>query len=73
MHNLWPMILDVEDLVQYFPTYKLNQIPDREYMFSILATLRNEETSIMIQHSRKNRSVIASGDDKEFVHISAEL
>ena len=43
------MILDVEDLVQYFPTYKLNQMPDREYMFSILATLRNEETSIMIQ------------------------
>ena len=48
-------------------------MPDREYMFSILATLRNEETSIMIHNLRKNRSVIASGDDKELVHISAEL
>ena len=59
VHNLWPTILDVEDLVPYFPTYKLNHIPDREYMFSILATLQNEETSIIIQNSRKNRSVIA--------------
>ena len=48
-------------------------MPDREDMFSILATLRNEETSIMIQNSRKNRSVITSGDDKELVLINSEL
>ena len=48
-------------------------MPDREYMFSILATLRNEETKTMIQNSRKNRSAITSNDDKELVYINTQL
>ena len=67
------MITDVKDLLQYFPTYKPGQMTDREYMFLILTTLRNEENNTMIQNSRKNRSAITSNDDKELVYINTQL
>ena len=46
---------------------------DREIHVFNIATLRNEETSINIQNSRKNRSEITSNDDKELVYINAHL
>ena len=46
VHNIWHLFYEASDLAQYFPTFQPNQTPDRNYLFAILATLRNKETKI---------------------------
>ena len=60
----------MQDLLQYFPDYKENQIPSRKFMFGILATFRFDVINNMIQNARKNRSAKAPGVEDELIHIT---
>ena len=71
--NMWSLVSEIPSLMFYFPTFQSNQLPDRDYMFSILATHRFDELHRMIQNSRKNRSSKASDVDDELVHISKKI
>ena len=56
--------------MQYFPDYKANQLPNREFMFGILATFRFDIINNMVQIARKNRSMKAPTDESNLVHIT---
>ena len=43
------IVKGVQDLTQYFPDYKAIQLPNREFMFGILATFRFDIINNMIQ------------------------
>ena len=71
--NLWPLVSEVPELIQYFPKFQPNQLPDRDYMNSILATFRNVEFKTIILNARKNRSLKAPESDENFIHINKKL
>ena len=73
IEKIWPMIKDVQDLMVYFPDYKDNQMPDRNYMFQILTTMRYEQVSNMLMNARKNRALQEKVDDNELVFVNKEM
>ena len=62
-----------EDLMNYFPDYSQKQLPDRKFMYLILATLRFDEQKGMIYGARKNRAWIEEKLNDNFIHIEKEL
>ena len=71
--GVWDLVRAVPDLTKNFPNLQPNQLPDRDYMFSILATHRYEVLHNMIQNARKNRSIKAPESDGELIHISKKI
>ena len=71
--KVWPLVREVEDLAQYFPDYKENQLPDRRFMFAILATFRFDQLDNMIKNANKNRSLDSKDKDNELVYITQNL
>ena len=73
MHNILPLVIEVPYLNQYFPKLQPNQLPDRNYMYLILATFRYDEFKMLIQNAKKNRSLKTPEFDKNFIHINKKL
>ena len=67
------MIKDIQDLMVYLPDYKDNQMPDRNYKFQILTTMRNEQVSNILMNARKNRALQEKVDDNELVFVNKEI
>ena len=73
MYKVWPLITEVDDLSIYFQDYKPNQLLERRFMFSILATFRHNELSSMIKNTRDNRAIQKSENDNRLVHIEKKF
>ena len=71
--KVWPLVKEAEDLIEYFPDYGPKQLPDRGFMYSILATLRYNELKEMADGARKNRALNEENKDEDFIHIEEEL
>ena len=71
--KVWSLVKEAEDLMEYFPDYDLKQLPDRRFMYSILATLRYNELKEMVDGARKNRALNEENKDEDFIHIEEEL
>ena len=63
VRNVYPMIQKDLTLMRYFPS-KLpkNRLPDREYTFSILNTLRPDYVERIIAHAQKLRNAPVDQD-----------
>ena len=61
--NVYPMIQQDKDLMMYFPD-KLpkGRIPDREYTFNVLNTLREDYVTDIIKHAQRLRNTAADND-----------
>ena len=44
-------------IASYFPDYEGNQLPEKSFFFSILATIFPEETQNLVVKAREKRSV----------------
>ena len=51
--KVWTLVREVEDLAQYFPNYKENQLPYRRFMLSIYATFRFDQLDNMIKNANQ--------------------
>ena len=67
------MIKEVADIMIYFPDYSDKQMPDRDYMYSILATTRYEKLKDIVDNSRKQRAKDNILPDDEFVYIEKNI
>ena len=67
---IWNYIKELEDLAIYFPDYSKDQLPEREYMWSIVATLREDATQYLLKTARDNRSVNIQEDKNDLVEVS---
>ena len=63
------MIKEDEELSLYFPNYRGNKLPDREFLWNILFILRPNETSQLIIEARGNRSVEKAASSDDLVEI----
>ena len=67
--NVWPMIKADPDLMKFFPD-KLpkGRLPDREYTFNVLNTLKEDYVKGIISHAHKLRNAPTDKDRQgEFV------
>ena len=71
--KVWPLVKEAEDLIEYFPDYSSKQLPDRRFMYSILATLRYNELKKKVDGARKNRALNEENKDEYFIHIEEEM
>ena len=70
--QVWPMIKADPDLMKFFPD-KLpkGKLPDREYTFNVLSTLREDYVKKIINHAHKLRNATADQDRQgEFIKVS---
>ena len=60
----------VEELSQYFPDYTQKQLPERDYLFAIVSTLKSEELEDLVLEAQKKRSIYEAPEMGDFVEIS---
>ena len=70
---IWSFVREVQALSSYFPTLQPNQLPDRDFMLSVLSTIRYDELHKMIQNARKHRSIKALEANDDLIHISKKM
>ena len=73
VYKVWPKITEVNDLMQFFLDYKQNQLPERNYMCSILATFKLNKVKAMIKNARDNREIKKPSNNDRLVHIEKKL
>ena len=71
--KIWNYILQIKDLIDYFPDYQNNELPEREFMWTVLATLRSEATSSLIEDARKSRSIKNDSDKSNMIAMASEF
>ena len=71
--KIWPLIKKIDDIMEHFPDYSSKQLLDRDYMFSILWTLRFSIIEKMVNDAHKNRSIIGNENAGQFVYIEKGL
>ena len=71
--KMWKEVKANPELMQYFPNYPNGQLPEREFMFSIISTKHAKELRDLVIEARKHRSITNMEDDEELIHISKEF
>ena len=71
--ELWKLVREVEDLMIYWPDYGEGTLPGKEFIVGIISTLKPEETEILIEETRKKRSVSNEEDVKGLVSIEKNI
>ena len=69
---IWPCIKDNEMLKQYFPNLTPNQLPNRDYMWNILSSVKPWATHSLIEHALKNRSVENEEEKEDLIEMAPE-
>ena len=55
--KIWNYAKQIPEISIYFPDYNKNELPERQYMFDILYTLKPEVIADMIQNARKKEEL----------------
>ena len=69
----WGFVKQITDLLSYFPDLEVNELPDRDFMWSILTTLREEGVKKLIADARKNRDVSNEENKQELIEIHPDF
>ena len=70
---LWNLVKDADEVFSYFPDYTDKQIPERDFLFKILSTIKTDIIRGMIKQSRDARSVVNQEDEDELILIKKDL
>ena len=57
----------------YFPDYLESQLPDHDYMFSIISTVYPKTLKEIISTARYNRAIVNEADDDELIEIDPNI
>ena len=66
---MWPYIKEIEELNQYFADFKLDELSEREFLWTIILIFRPEATKKIIEDVRKNRSIKSEENKEELVRL----
>ena len=59
--------------MRYFPDYLDSQIPDRQFMYSIISTTYPNALKVLINDAKKKRSLVENNDDNEIIEMKPEI
>ena len=70
---MWNLIKVNDEIMEYFPEYEDNQLPERTFMFTILCTLKGDTMKNTIKTARTNRSANLIEDEMNLISINSIL
>ena len=70
VEKIWPFIKDDPELSKYFPKYKAKQMPNRDYLWTVLSTIRPDQVSNLRKEALEKRSVQNDKEIGETIKIS---
>ena len=70
VEKIWHMVLKNEELIKYFPNTKPDHLSSRDYLFTILCSLREVETKKLWDDALKNRSIYKDELFGEYIKVS---
>ena len=70
---MWSFIKEVDDLYAYFPDYQNNQLPEYDFLFKVLSTIKGNEIKELISKSRASRSVENKEEEDDIIILKNEL
>ena len=59
--------------MEYFPDYLDGQIPDRDFMFSIIATMFPQNLAELIKDAQKKRSLKEDTENNYYIEIDPAI
>ena len=71
--NVWKYVKDTPDLMRYFPNYLNSQIPDRQFMYSIISSTYPNALKVLINDAKKKISLVENNDDNEIIEMKQEI
>ena len=71
--NLWSFVKEIPDLLAYFPDYQDKELPEREFLFTIISTLHPDATKHLIQEARLKRAQPDPATENELIHIHPRI
>ena len=71
--NVWMKVEQVLDLMKYFPNLENNELPDSDFMWTILSTLRKDEVKKLVKNAWSGRDVGNEEDKQELISIHPEF
>ena len=57
VEKIWPFIKDDPELSKYLPKYKAKQLSNRDYLWTVLTTLRSEQVNNLLRETWDKRSI----------------
>ena len=70
VEKIWPFIKDDSELSKYFPKYKAKQMLNRDYLWTVLSTIRPDQVSNLRKEALEKRSVQNDKEIGETIKIS---
>ena len=67
MKEVWPYVKDNPDVLTYMPDFDEGKLPERDYLYGVLATIYEEETRELVRNARKVRAVSGKDAEEEMV------
>ena len=71
--KIWPLVKEIEDLNACFVDLEENDYPEREYLWTIVSTLRSENTKELIKTARNKRTTKELADQNSLIQIDPSI
>ena len=71
--EIWCLIKEIDDITVYFPDYTSKQKPDRDYMYSVLATTRYQILKKIVENARIKRAKENDPVDDGYIFIEKSM
>ena len=59
--------------MEYFPDYLDGQLPDKDFMFSIIATMFPQNLAELVKDARKKRSLKEDTENNDYIEIDPAI
>ena len=56
VEQVWSLVIENQDLIDYFPYYKPSQQSEKEFMYSVLSILKPDEVSTLVASNLRHRA-----------------
>ena len=67
------MIKNHDNFTIYFPDFKEDEMPEREYLIAVISTLNTEATKAIISEAREKRSISMTENEGNLVKVTREF
>ena len=71
VEKIWPFVKDDSELSKYFQKYKAKQLPNRDYLWTVLNTLRSDQVNNLLREALDKRSIYNDREIGETIKIIA--
>ena len=73
VNKIWNYVRELPELMQYFPDYDGKSLPERQYMWDILYTLKPDIVADLIKEARRNRGLEKNDDHDQMIEIAPDF